>query len=138
MTTSVAMLLLQGTPLRFMFRSLSSAAPRWHQQLLKAPQAGAPVPSNLSPRQRRIIYRSKQRGWLELDILFGAWAAEHVPHITDEPTIQQIEHLLDADTPYVLKWILGQQPAPPEYQTPVLDSLRAYATGDSDVNHKQA
>ena len=33
----------------------------------------------LDVRRKRLIYRSKQRGWLEVDLLLGTWAAEHVP-----------------------------------------------------------
>jgi succinate dehydrogenase flavin-adding protein (antitoxin of CptAB toxin-antitoxin module) len=27
----------------------------------------------------QLLYRSKQRGWLELDLLVGAWAEQHIP-----------------------------------------------------------
>ena len=33
-------------------------------------------------RRKRLIYRSKQRGWLEVDLLMGTWAQAHVPSLT--------------------------------------------------------
>jgi succinate dehydrogenase assembly factor 2 len=34
-------------------------------------------------RRKRLIYRSKQRGWLEVDLLMGTWAVEHVPKLSE-------------------------------------------------------
>ena len=33
-------------------------------------------------RQKWLIYRSKQRGWLEVDLLLGTWASENVPNLS--------------------------------------------------------
>ena len=38
--------------------------------------------NNLDIRRKRLIYRSKQRGWLEVDLLLGTWAHENVPQLT--------------------------------------------------------
>lgn len=111
----------------------TSSTEDWKTQHLRAPQAGAPMPSNLTPRQRRIIYRSRQRGWLELDILFGGWAAKHVPSLHSEKDVAMVEALLDADTPDVLKWILGQEKPPPAHDNAILASMREYADGDGHV-----
>jgi succinate dehydrogenase assembly factor 2 len=32
-------------------------------------------------RRKRLVYRSKQRGWLEVDLLLGTWASENVPSL---------------------------------------------------------
>ena len=37
---------------------------------------------NLAVRKKRLVYRSKQRGWLEVDLLLGTWAAENVEHLS--------------------------------------------------------
>ena len=61
--------------------SVSSAAPlvaarRWNQQ--------AAAESHLFDEhdglRRRLLYRSKQRGWLEMDIMLGNWVRAP-PHV---------------------------------------------------------
>jgi succinate dehydrogenase assembly factor 2 len=42
-----------------------------------ATTADADLP--LEIRRKRLIYRSKQRGWSEVDLLLGTWAARNVP-----------------------------------------------------------
>lgn len=106
------------------------AQPKWMDTHFSGPQAGAHMPQNLSARQRRIIYRCKQRGWLEVDILLGNWAVQKVPQL-QEAGLVNIENLLDADTPDVLAWILGHRAPPPAHATPVMDDIREFVTSDS-------
>ena len=118
-------------------RSLASVSDKvWRENPSRGSQAGADIPENLNVRQRRIIYRSKQRGWLELDILFGSWAVKHVPNMTDEASIAQVEKLLDAETPHVLKWILKQEPTPPEFNNRIMHSIQEYASGEGHVSER--
>jgi hypothetical protein len=60
-------------------------------------------------RRKRMIYRSKQRGWLEVDILLGKWATEHVPSLTlselDEyDAVDRTDAICLGFTPYVTKY----------------------------------
>ena len=48
-------------------------------------------------RRKRMIYRSKQRGWLEADLLMGSWAVENVPNLT-EAELDEYELLLKEET----------------------------------------
>jgi succinate dehydrogenase flavin-adding protein (antitoxin of CptAB toxin-antitoxin module) len=51
----------------------------------------------LEVRKKRLIYRSKQRGWLEVDLLLGTWANENVPSLTlDE--LNQFEKFVNLET----------------------------------------
>ena len=36
---------------------------------------------DIEARRKRLIYRSKQRGWLEVDLLLGTWAHQNVPNL---------------------------------------------------------
>ncbi|KAI2495744.1 Flavinator of succinate dehydrogenase [Fragilaria crotonensis] len=36
----------------------------------------------LQVRKKRLVYRSKQRGWLEVDLLLGTWANENAQLVT--------------------------------------------------------
>ena len=44
-----------------------------------------------------MIYRSKQRGWLEVDILLGSWAAENIPLLT-KAELDDFEEVLKEET----------------------------------------
>jgi len=63
----------------------------------------------------RIMYRSKQRGFLEMDLLLGLWAQENVPK-AEEPLLAAFEGMLDLENPDLFKWLTGQEEAPPELQ----------------------
>jgi succinate dehydrogenase assembly factor 2 len=48
-------------------------------------------------RQKRLIYRSKQRGWLEVDLLLGTWASENVPNLSSSE-LDEFEAFVNMDT----------------------------------------
>jgi succinate dehydrogenase assembly factor 2 len=43
--------------------------------------------------RRSLLYRSKQRGWLEMDIMLGNWASANL-HKLDTAQLHQFEQLL--------------------------------------------
>lgn len=45
-----------------------------------------------------------------------AWAAERVPELHDDQ-LGDVERILDAETPFVLKWVLGAEKPPSEMDT---------------------
>ncbi|CAB9530576.1 Flavinator of succinate dehydrogenase [Seminavis robusta] len=51
----------------------------------------------LEIRRKRLIYRAKQRGWLEVDILLGAWASENVPQLEGDE-LDQFEDFCNEET----------------------------------------
>ena len=51
----------------------------------------------LDVRKKRLIYRSKQRGWLEVDLLLGTWASENVPGLTVDE-LDQFERFVNLET----------------------------------------
>jgi succinate dehydrogenase flavin-adding protein (antitoxin of CptAB toxin-antitoxin module) len=48
-------------------------------------------------RRKRLIYRAKQRGWLEVDLLLGTWASENVPHLNSDD-LDQFEAFVNMET----------------------------------------
>lgn len=48
-------------------------------------------------RRRRLVYRSKQRGWLEVDLLLGTWAAQHVPALS-KGDLDEFERFVNLET----------------------------------------
>ena len=78
-------------------------------------------------RRKRIIYRSKQRGWLEADLLMGSWASMNVPTLT-ERELDEYEVLLKEETIDIYNYISAKDPLPPHLQNlSVMKKLQSYA-----------
>lgn len=52
---------------------------------------------NLAVRKKRLVYRSKQRGWLEVDLLLGTWASENVASL-DSVELDEYENFVNMET----------------------------------------
>ena len=61
--------------------------------------------------RRRLLYRSQQRGWLELDIVMGEWAERNLKSLNDDE-LTEYSKLLDEENPDLFKWFTGQLAAP--------------------------
>ncbi|CAI5732911.1 unnamed protein product [Peronospora destructor] len=57
--------------------------------------------------RKRIIYRSKQRGWLEVDLLLGRWARQNVLQLSSHE-LQQYEAILNEETIDIFNYISGK------------------------------
>jgi succinate dehydrogenase assembly factor 2 len=51
----------------------------------------------LDIRRKRLVYRAKQRGWLEVDLLLGMWASENVPSLNLNE-LDQFEDFVNFET----------------------------------------
>ena len=83
------------------------------------------IPADDAVRRKRLIYRSKQRGWLEVDLLLGTWASENVATLTKEEC-DAYEHILNCETIDIFNFITGKDPVPPRLDTPVMKRLQDY------------
>ncbi|GFR48076.1 hypothetical protein Agub_g9914 [Astrephomene gubernaculifera] len=74
----------------------------------------------------KLLYRSKQRGFLELDLLMGLWAETNIPKMSMEQ-LKDMSRVLDEENPDLFKWLTGQL-QPPEHltQNPVFEALRGH------------
>ncbi|CAJ1934198.1 unnamed protein product [Cylindrotheca closterium] len=52
---------------------------------------------DIETRRKRLVYRSKQRGWLEVDLLLGTWASDHVSKL-NEDELDQYEDFVNMET----------------------------------------
>lgn len=78
-------------------------------------------------RRKRMIYRSKQRGWLEADILMGSWATKFVPTLTNEE-LDDYDVLLDEETIDIFNFITGKDALPDHLKNKsVMKRLQQYA-----------
>ncbi|KAG0493042.1 hypothetical protein HPP92_006147 [Vanilla planifolia] len=59
----------------------------------------------------RLLYRSRQRGFLELDLILGKWVEENIRSM-NETTIRSLVDVLDLENPDLWKWLSGQEQPP--------------------------
>ncbi|KAL7553680.1 hypothetical protein ACHAWF_016999 [Thalassiosira exigua] len=48
-------------------------------------------------RRKRLVYRAKQRGWLEVDLLLGTWASENVANLSAKE-LDSFEEFVNLET----------------------------------------
>ncbi len=83
------------------------------------------TPESLEIRRKRLKYRSQHRGTRELDLLLGRFAAERLDAL-DAGQVERFEALLEAPSPLVYAWVIGQDDPPPELDSDVLRLLRDF------------
>uniref|UniRef100_A0A7S0R4C6 Succinate dehydrogenase assembly factor 2, mitochondrial n=1 Tax=Chlamydomonas leiostraca TaxID=1034604 RepID=A0A7S0R4C6_9CHLO len=84
--------------------------------------------------QSKLLYRSKQRGFLELDLLVGLWAEQNIPQM-DLPMLDHMTVLLDQENPDLFKWLTGQLPAPEHMlKNSAYVALRGHVAGQLSAN----
>lgn len=88
-------------------------------------------------RRKRMIYRSKQRGWLEADILLGSWAVENIPHLTSAE-LDEYELLLAEETIDIYNYVSKKDPLPPHLENlDVMKRMQDYALNESSIKSPQ-
>ncbi|CAL5327519.1 unnamed protein product [Camellia sinensis] len=71
----------------------------------------------------RLLYRSRQRGFLELDLILGKWVEDHINSM-DENGIKSLVDVLDLESPDLWKWLTDQEQPPKTINTnPVFSAL---------------
>jgi len=79
----------------------------------------------LDARRKRLVYRANYRGFKEADMILGGYAKAHIETMSDEE-LTQFENLLGAKDHDIYGWIAGKLPVPANYDTPLLERLRAF------------
>jgi antitoxin CptB len=75
-------------------------------------------------RRKRLLFRAQRRGFREVDLIFGAFAAEELAGL-DAAELDQFEALLDAPDQDVYDWLRGHAPPPADFDTPLFARLKA-------------
>ena len=75
-------------------------------------------------RRKRLLFRAQRRGFKEVDLIFGTFAACELAGL-DDAGLDQLEALLDAPDQQVFSWLKGEAAVPAAYDTPVFVELKA-------------
>lgn len=84
----------------------------------------APHGGSLGVRRKQLLFRCQRRGFKEVDLIFGTFAAREVDTL-DEAGCDQLDALLAAPDQDVFAWLKGEIDVPPAYDTPLFARLRA-------------
>lgn len=90
-----------------------------------APQKDAG--EDLSLRRRRMRYRAWHRGTKEMDLLLGPYADARLEAM-DVAQLDRFETLLEEADTDLLKWLMGQEPAPADADHELLAELLNFRT----------
>jgi antitoxin CptB len=91
--------------------------------LRRSTMSGSTLSSSaLDERRRRILFRAWRRGVREMDLVMGRFADAHLPAMS-EADLAEFERLLDVPDPQVSAWIIGGEPPPREFDTPLFARL---------------
>ncbi|WP_189580967.1 FAD assembly factor SdhE [Litorimonas cladophorae] len=86
-------------------------------------------PTEMETRRKRLVYRSNYRGFKEADMILGGFAKANIDLMTDDEVLM-FEDLLSAKDHDIYAWITQTLPVPANYDTPLLERLRAFKPFD--------
>jgi antitoxin CptB len=75
-------------------------------------------------RRKRLLFRAQRRGFKEVDLIFGTFAAESLSALS-EAELDQFEALLDAPDSHVYDWLRGAAQPDATYDTQVFHRMKA-------------
>ena len=75
-------------------------------------------------RRKRLLFRAKRRGFKEVDIIFGTFAAAELEAMS-EAELDQFEALLAAPDQEVYAWLRGHAEPPAAHDTPLFARMKA-------------
>ena len=75
-------------------------------------------------RRKRLRFRTSRRGFKEVDLIFGTFAANCLDDL-DGDELDAFERLLDVPDQEVFAWLQGEIPVPGPFDTPVFARLKA-------------
>ena len=95
-------------------------APRPDSDMPSDPSA--PVPNDLDPRRRRLLFRARHRGTKEADLMIGAFVERLVAGFSDAE-LDELEAVLEYPDVDLSDWLTGRRPIPEECRSPMLDRM---------------
>ncbi|WP_113319909.1 succinate dehydrogenase assembly factor 2 [Rhizobium sp. 1399] len=81
--------------------------------------------AGLDPRRRRILFRCWHRGIREMDLVFGQFAENELPTMS-EAELDEFEAIMAEEDNDLVRWIMGTWPTPEHLKTPMFARIAAY------------
>lgn len=81
--------------------------------------------AELSPRRRRILFRAWHRGIREMDLVLGQFA-DAVIAALPESDLDELEIIMDEQDQDLIRWVIGAEPVPTRFQTPLYEKIASY------------
>jgi succinate dehydrogenase assembly factor 2 len=75
--------------------------------------------------RKQLIYRSKQRGWLEVDLILGSWATDNIMYLS-ESQLKQYEYILNQETLDIYHSITKIKKVEKHIDNEVMQMIRKY------------
>ncbi len=88
------------------------------------PMSTAPHGGSQEVRRKQLLFRCQRRGFKEVDLIFGTFAAREIDSLDDQG-LDDLEALLNQPDQDVFAWLKGELPLPPEFDTKTFARLRA-------------
>lgn len=79
----------------------------------------------LDPKRKRLLFRALRRGTRESDKVIGGFAETHLRNL-DDNQLDRFAALLDRNDPEVLRWVMGLEPVPAEFDHDVMTLLKTF------------
>lgn len=76
-------------------------------------------------RLKRLSYRAHHRGFKEADLLLGTFADAHLAELS-AAELDDLETLLQEQDQDIYDWVVGREPTPAAFETPVMARLKAF------------
>ena len=89
------------------------------------------LPPNDADRRKRLLYRAKQRGWLEVDLLLGTFASEQVP-LLEGRELDELEAFCNRETIDIYNILTLRVPAETEMEKKVQTWAQTNPLGKAD------
>ncbi|ELR21802.1 TPR repeat region protein, partial [Acanthamoeba castellanii str. Neff] len=115
----------------------SSSSPNFTNQL---PTYDDVKYSQLDSRRKRLLFRSKERGMLETDLILGSFAIQNLEAM-NETQLAQFEQILDCIDPDLFLYLTKKVETPAELDNEVMHAIQKHTFNnplnyDSTANRK--
>lgn len=76
-------------------------------------------------RRKQLLFRAMRRGFKEVDLIFGTFAAETLPRMS-QPELDQFEVLLKAPDQEIYAMLQGEVPPSPAYDNNIFAAMKVF------------